>query len=519
MSSPLSSPVFRALWLATIVSNIGTWMHDVGAAWLMTSLSPSPLMVALVQAATSFPLFLLALPAGALADIVDRRAVLIGAQIWTLIAASGLAAVTLAGWTSPALLLGFTLALACGAAMSAPAFQASVPELVPRAALTQAVALNSTGINIARAIGPALGGVIIAAAGSGAVFALNAVSVSGVLFVLWRWRRAPGDTHLPPERFGGALAAGIRFALRAPALQTVLIRALAFFLFASALWALLPTVARRELGLDALGYGVLLTALGCGAVAGALLLPWLRRRVPVNALTVIAALLFAGATAALALAPGLALAIPVLVAAGMAWIATMAALNGAAQLAVPGWVKARALAIYLLVFQGSMTAGAAIWGWAALQAGSDAALLMAAAGLVMSLVAAWRFPLAAEGALDLAPSLHWEAPVLAAEIAPDRGPVLITIEYRVAPEAVSDFARAMAPIRRIRRRDGESQWGLYEDAAVPGLMIESFTVPSWVEHLRQHDRVTHADRVEQEAAHVFHLGPHPPVVRHWIAPD
>lgn len=519
MSSPLSSPVFRALWLATIVSNIGTWMHDVGAAWLMTSLSPSPLMVALVQAATSFPLFLLALPAGALADIIDRRAVLIGAQIWTLVAASGLAAVTLAGWTSPALLLGFTLALACGAAMSAPAFQASVPELVPREALTQAVALNSTGINIARAIGPALGGVIIAAAGPAAVFALNAVSVSGVLAVLWRWQRAPGDRHLPPERFGGAMVAGIRFALRAPALQTVLIRALAFFLFASGLWALLPVVARRELGLDALGYGVLLTALGCGAVAGALLLPWLRRRVPVNALTVIAALLFAGATAALALAPGLALAIPVLVAAGMAWIATMAALNGAAQLAVPGWVKARALAIYLLVFQGSMTAGAAIWGWTALRAGTDAALFMAAAGLVVSLVAAWRFPLAAEGALDLAPSLHWGAPVLAAEIAPDRGPVLITIEYRVAPEAVSDFARAMAPMRRIRRRDGASGWALYEDAAVPGLMIESFTVPSWVEHLRQHDRVTHADRVEQEAAHAFHLGPHPPVVRHWIAPD
>lgn len=519
MNSPLSSPVFRALWLATIVSNIGTWMHDVGAAWLMTSLSPSPLMVALVQAATTFPLFLLALPAGALADIIDRRKVLIGAQLWTLCAAGGLAAVTLAGWTSPALLLGFTLALACGAAMSAPAFQASVPELVPREALTQAVALNSTGINIARAIGPALGGVIIAAAGSGAVFALNAVSVIGVLIVLWRWRRAPGDMHLPPERFGGALAAGLRFAVRAPALQVVLVRALAYFLFASALWALLPVVARRELGLDALGYGVLLTALGCGAVAGALLLPWVRRRVPVNALTVVAALLFAGATAALALVPGPVVAAPVLVLAGMAWIAMMAALNGAAQLAVPGWVKARALAIYLLVFQGSMTAGAALWGSIALHAGTDAALFAAAGGLVVALIAAWRFPLSGEDALDLAPSLHWGAPVVAGEIAHDRGPVLVTIEYRVDPDQVTAFARAMAPMQRVRRRDGASGWGLYEDAAMPGLMIESFTVPSWVEHLRQHVRVTNADRTDQDAARAFHLGPQPPVVRHWIAPS
>ena len=280
---PLASPMFRALWIATIVSNVGTWMHDVGAGWLMTSLSPDPLMVALVQAATTFPMFALALPAGALADIVDRRRLLIAAQLFGLIGAAGLALITLAGFTTAWVLLVFTAVIAVGAAFSAPAFQAIVPELVQPKALQQAVALNSLGVNIARAIGPALGGVIIAASGPAAVFAVNALSVVGVIIVLVRWRRAAPERHLPAEHMVGAMRAGLRYAMRAPELQVVLIRSVGFFLFASGLWALLPIIARRDLGLGPAGYGGLLTFMGLGAISGAILMPRLRGRMGANA--------------------------------------------------------------------------------------------------------------------------------------------------------------------------------------------------------------------------------------------
>lgn len=516
--SPLVSPVFRALWIATIVSNVGTWMHDIGAGWLMTSLSPDPLMVALVQSATTLPMFLLALPAGALADIVDRRKLLIGAQILGLVAAALLAAATLGGLTTAPVLLAFTLAIATSAALSAPAFQAMVSELVPSAALPQAVALNSLGVNIARAIGPALGGVIIAVSGPPAVFALNAVSVLGVLAVLIGWRREAIASTLPPEHFFGAVRAGARYAAQSSALQVVLVRSLGFFLFSSALWALLPIVGRRDLGLSAGAYGGLLTCMGIGAVVGAMLLPRLRERLSVNAVTVAASLTFALSMAGLALATHFAAAAATMAVAGLAWIAMLSSLNGAAQQSAPAWVKARALAISLVVFQGAMTAGASAWGGLAGAASTQVALLTAAGALVLALpLLALRFPMPA-GKLDLAPSSHWPAPLVEGEIAADRGPVLITVEYQVAPGRSAAFARAMQPMRRIRRRDGAMSWGLYEDAARPGVMLETFVVESWLEHLRQHERVTQADREFQDAAQAFHIGEDPPLVRHMIRP-
>ncbi len=518
-ASPLRVPVFRALWIATIVSNVGTWMHDVGAGWLMTSLSPEPLMVALVQAATTLPMFLLALPGGALADIIDRRRLLIGAQGLSLIAAALLAAASFAGLTTPGLLLAFTAVIAAGAALSAPAFQAIVPELVPLPAVQQAVALNSLGINISRAIGPALGGLIIAAAGPGAVFALNAVSVTGIIFVLTRWSRTQPDTHLPAEHFFGALRAGARYAAGAPELQIVLVRSIGFFLFASALWALLPLIARRELGLGPGAYGGLLTLMGLGAVAGAWLLPRLRTRLSPNRVTTAASLLFAVATAGLGFAQGFASSGALLAVGGLAWIGMMASLNGSAQAASPAWVKARALAIYLVTFQGAMTAGSALWGTLAGHIGIPATLIIAGTGLILVLVPmALRFPLGQQAALDLTSSSHWPTPVIAGEVRPDRGPVMIMIEYHVNKPQVRQFMTAMQQMKRIRKRDGAISWGVYEDAAQPGRMIETFVVESWLEHLRQHERVTHADRENQEAVRAFHIGPHPPIVRHLIRP-
>jgi MFS family permease/quinol monooxygenase YgiN len=514
---PLASPMFRALWIATIVSNVGTWMHDVGAGWLMTSLSPDPLMVALVQAATTFPMFALALPAGALADIVDRRRLLIAAQLFGLIGAAGLALITLAGFTTAWVLLIFTAVIAVGAAFSAPAFQAIVPELVQPKALQQAVALNSLGVNIARAIGPALGGVIIAASGPAAVFAVNALSVVGVIIVLVRWRRAAPERHLPAEHMVGAMRAGLRYAMRAPELQVVLIRSVGFFLFASGLWALLPIIARRDLGLGPAGYGGLLTFMGLGAISGAILMPRLRGRMGANAITLAASILLASAMAALSLVTGFWSASATLFVAGLAWIAMMASLNGGAQATSPGWIKARALAIYLLVFQGSMAAGSALWGSVASRIGVPSTLLAAAALLAAAgVILAWRFPFDRTSALDLSPSAHWPTPLVDGKVEHDSGPVLVTIEYRVAPDKVSDFFAAIQEMRRIRRRDGAIHWGVYEDTAQPGTVVETFTVESWLEHLRQHDRVTNADRVHQDALAAFQSDDRPPVVRHFI---
>lgn len=516
--APLATPLFRALWIATIVSNIGTWMNDVGSAWLMTSLSPSPLWVAMVQAATTLPMFLFALPAGALADVVDRRKLLILAQVLILAGAAGLTATTYFGLTTPLVLLALTAVMGIGAALSAPAFQAIVPELVEKPALADAVALNSLGVNIARAIGPALGGVIVALAGPPAVFALNAVSILAVLGVLYAWRRQPTADHLPPEHFLGALRAGYRYARHAPALQLVLIRSVAFFLFSSALWALLPLVGRRELGLDAAGYGALLGCMGAGAVLGAVLMSRLRKRISANPMSIGASILFALATLALAHAPNAWAAGAVMFVAGLAWITMLSNLNVAAQMAVPAWVKARALAIYLLVFQGAMTAGSLIWGTLASRSDIATALTVAGAALTIFAFVGLRWRLPATNAVDLTPSGHWAEPSLDGPLPADRGPVMIQIEYRIDPAQAAEFAKALHGFKAVRKRDGALSWHVFQDAADPSLIVECFIVASWLEHLRQHERITHDDQLSQEELKRFHIGDEPPVVRHLIAP-
>ncbi|REG36541.1 putative MFS family arabinose efflux permease [Paracoccus versutus] len=452
-SGPLSFPVFRALWIATIISNIGTWMHDVGAAWLMASLSASPLLVTLVQAATTLPMFLLALPAGAMADIVYRRRLLLAPQLLGLAAAATLSVLTLLDLTGPWVLLAATFVLGASAAVSAPVFQAIVPELVDKQALPDAVALDSLGVNISRAIGPALGGVIIALAGTPAVFALNAVSVLAVLGVLFFWKRAETAHSLPPEHFLGTLTAGYRYARHSPAMRLVLIRAAGFFLFGSALWVMLPLVGRRILGLEAAGYGTLLGCMGAGAVLGTLLLKRLRRTVPPNRISVWATLLFALATLALTLVPNAWIAGAVMVLAGLAWIGMLTSLNVATQTASPGWVKARALAVYLLVFQGAMTGGSVLWGTIASWSGVPAALVVASAGLLASVLLArvWRLP--KDATADLAPSNHWAEPVVAVPPGDDRGPVLIEIEYRVDPARMAEFTAALRRFSATRQRE------------------------------------------------------------------
>src|SRR5690606_39141674 len=337
-------------------------------------------------------------------------------------------------------------------------------------------------------------------------------------FVLATWKRAATVHSLPPEHFFGALRAGYRYARHSPAMQVVLIRTLGFFLFSSALWAMLPLVGRRELELDAAGYGALLGCMGAGAVVGALLLKQLRKKVAPNTISIWATLLFAGATLALALASNGWLAGAVMFGAGLAWIGMLTSLNVAAQMASPGWVKARALAVYLLVFQGAMTGGSILWGTLASSTSVSGALTIAAVGQLLAIVMALRWRLPRDSITDLATSNHWAEPVVAVPPANDRGPVLIEIDYRVAPERQAAFIAALHSFRATRYRDGAIRWDVWEDVAEPGRVVEEFVVESWIEHQRQHARVTHSDALDQELLNAFHVGDHPPVVRHLLRP-
>ncbi len=515
--SPLRLPLFRALWLAAVASNVGTWMHNVGAEWLMTTLAPTPFVVALMQTAETAPTFLLALPAGALADIVDRRRLLLFSQAWMLVAAVGLALSTLLGVVTPSVLLLLTFGLGLGAAMNAPAWQAIVPELVPREELTSAVSLNSVAFNIARALGPALGGIIVAAAGPWAVFLLNSLSFVGVIFVLYRWRREKVESISPTERVLGAMRAGLRYARHAPELKSVMVRTGVFALCASALWAMMPLLARVELKLGAFEYGVLLGCLGAGAVAGVFVIAWARRNVSTNLLVVLGTIVFAGTTAALGYLTNYALLCAALLAGGVAWMTTMSSFNVSAQTVVPEWVRARALALYLLVFFGSLAVGAAAWGALAERVGLHLTLYAAAAALLVGLVATPFFPLRGGEELDLNPSLHWTDPTFVQEPHPEQGPVLVTVEYVIDPARSEEFARTMQEVKRILRRDGATRWGLFADTARPGRYLETFLVESWAEHMRQHARVTNEDRAAQARARSFHIGDAPPVVTHLVA--
>jgi MFS family permease len=515
--SPLRHSIFRWLWIASVASNIGTWFQNVGASWMMTTLSPSPTLVALVQAATSLPMFLLSLPSGAVADVLDRRRLLLVTQVWMTVAAFGLWAFTAAHATTPGILLTFTFLLGLGAALNGPAWQASIPEMVPREDLPAAVTLGSIGFNIARAAGPALAGLVVAAAGPAVTFLVNAISFLGVLIVLFFWRRPVEEPMLPAERIWGAMTTGLRYVRHAPEVIAPIVRGCAFVFCGSSLWALLPLVAAHKLKAGPEGYGLLLGALGVGAVAGAMALPHLKRDNSMDAVVAVATLVFAGATAALAYVPSFWLLMVAMLLAGGAWLSLLSSLNVAVQTVVPSWVTGRALSVYMLVFYAGLAGGSALWGIVGEHLGISRALLISAIGMVVGLAATYRIHIRSGEGLNLAPSRQWPAPVVTHDVEPDRGPVLVTVRYRVDPARAAEFAAAMHDVSRIRRRDGAMQWGLFVDSSDPTLHTEVFLVSSWIEHLRQHERVTHADTDLQTRARAFHVGPEPPEIQHLIA--
>jgi MFS family permease len=492
-------------------------MQNVGAAWLMTSIAPTPTFVALVQTATSLPVFFFGLPAGVVADLVDRRRLLLVTQSWMLGAAGLLGFLTLTGRTTPWSLLILTFALGVGATLNGPAWQAIIPELVGADDLPAAIVINSVGFNLARAVGPAITGLLLAAFSPAIAFLLNAASFVGVIFVLYRWKREPVEGIAATERAMGAMRAGFRYVGNAPALQCLLVRTALFVVGASALWAMLPLLAKVELGGTAAGYGLMLGCMGAGSVIGAFLLARLRTRLSTDRMVVLGTLIFGSVSILLSVLSQFAVVCAAMLAAGGAWMISMSSLNTTAQTVVPDWVRARSLSFYLLVFQGVIAIASYLWGAVATRWGVRTTLLAAGVTLLASMAGSLKFKLIATHALDFSLVETLAQPPAEADVSLERGPVMVSVEYAIDSARIEEFAAAMQEMRRIRRRDGAVQWMMFQDIERAGRCVEMFLVETWEEHIRQHARATRIDSAIKERAYAFHLGPEAPVVTHWIA--
>jgi predicted MFS family arabinose efflux permease len=505
------------LWIATVVSNIGGWMYSAAAGWLMTSLTKDAFLVSLVQVANTAPFFLLALVAGALTDIADKRRLLIWGESVTALLSGVFAAFVWFNWVTPSSLLWFMFLISICGVMTSPAWQAVVPSLVPKDELPGAVSANSVGFNLSRAVGPALAGAIIGPLGIASPFIVNAVSNFGVIGVLFGWHVPKATEDLPPERFGSAVSVGLRYAINNTALRKTFVRTVAFFLFASSYWALLPLVARLRVSGGPAIYGYLLGAIGLGAVGAAFVMPGWKKRFGADGLVAIASVGTAIAIALYGIAREPIVALIASVVAGAAWIAGVATLNVSAQLALPDWVRGRGLAMYMTVMFGALTLGSALWGQLAAVTSLQVALFISAAAMLAAIPLTWRWKLQTDERLDLTPSTQWPAPVVSRSIEGSDGPVLVTIEYRLANAGNRPaFLSAVGELRRERLRDGASRWGIYEDTSQSNHFIETFIVGSWTEHLRQHQRVTNADFVVQQR--ITQLLQTDPQINHYIAP-
>jgi MFS family permease len=518
LTGPLRNRIFFGLWIASVASHVGTWMSETGTTLVMTDMTSSPLVIALVAASTSLALLLFSVPAGALADVVNRRRLLLVSQGAMVVIAVAYAYMAYAALLTPGVLLGVTFALGLGAAVSLPAWEASIPEIVGRENLASALTLDSIGLNVGRALGPATAGLLVAFVGVWSVFLLDALTFLALFVAVLAWKPAPTLQSTAPERFTSAIRGGLRYVRHSPDFRAVLVRAAAFTLAASALWGLLGVRLRIGLGLDSLAYGLIVGAFGVGAILTAFVLPRLRHRFNADALTLMSSAIMAGLLIALAILESpLAIGVSMLIGGG-AWIAQMSGLNVAAQFSTASWVRGRALAVYAVVFQSAMFLGTTTWGSLASWFSTTWALLAAAALLVAGMLLAIRYRLAVTDKLDLTPSLHWPRPSFAMEPGQEELPALVTVEYQVDPQDHAAFMEAMTEMRRIRMRDGASSWGIFQEPETPGLLMESFQVPSWTEHMRQHERVTKQDQAAEDRVRRLHRGAAPPKVRHFVAP-
>lgn len=515
--APLHSRIFAWIWTASLVSNFGSLIQTVGASWLMTSLAPSPDMVALVQASTTLPIMLLSLPAGATADIWDRRMVMLIAQALMLVVAGVLTATAYLGLVTPWVLLTMTFLIGCGTALYGPAWQSSVGEQVPRPDLPAAVALNSLAFNLARTAGPALGGLIVARAGPPAAFLTNSLSYVALIVVLIFWRRPRPAPFLPPENMLMAMSAGVRYARLSPRVRTVLVRGLTFGVLGSSVWALMPLIARDLIGGNAVTYGVLLGAFGSGAVIGALFSTSLRKRYTNEHIVRLAVVGFGVGSIVTAVSSWHALSMLALMLGGACWVLALSTFNVTVQISSPRWVVGRTVAIYQMVTFGGLAVGSWLSGEVASRFGIKACLAASGIATVVSAALGRWLPLLQPEGLNLDPSRTWSSESRAQlDLLIDSGPVVVTVEYRIALEDSDPFRAAMRELRRIRRRDGAKRWSLMQDMAAPDIWIERYHSPNWIEHLRRHHRFTVSDQEIERRVLAFHQGPDAPRVRHLI---
>ena len=514
---PLKHQAFRMLWSVWLAANICMWMNDVAAAWLMTSMTSTPLWVALVQSASTLPVFLLGLPSGALADILDRRRYFIMTQFWVAGVATLLCMAVLSGGMTPMLLLALTFANGIGLAMRWPVFSAIVPELVPRHQMPAALALNGIAMNASRIVGPLVAGALIASVGTAYVFVLNAVLsiVSG--FVIMRWKREHVPNPLGRERLFSAMRVGMQFVGQSSRLRAVLVRVALFFLHSTALLALLPLVARELEGGDAGTFTLLLAAMGSGAILAAMFLPRLRQMMTRDTLVIRSVMLQSASTAVMAVAPNAWVAVPAMLLNGMAWITCANSLAVSAQLGLPDWVRARGMSTYQMAIMGASALGAALWGQVATVTSLSTGLLVAAVSGTLTMLLAQRWVRDHHLEEDLTPSREFKTPQ--ADVPPGVGRMVVTVEYLIDPARADDFLKLMHESRRSRLRQGALEWQLLRDINQPGRFVEQIVDASWTEHLRRFDRVTASDVALRERRLAFHLGDGPPVVTRCVVED
>jgi len=513
---PFRQSIFRAVWLATLVSNFGGLIQAVAASWFMTTIAASPDLVALVQASTTLPVMLFSLAAGALSDNYDRRLIMLTAQVFMFAVSVALAVLTWFGLIGPWLLLTFTFLIGCGIALNNPAWQASVGDMVPREDIPAATMLNSAGFNLARSVGPALGGLIVASAGAAIAFVINASSYLALIAVLARWRPVRPKRLLPRETMGIAMSAGLRYVAMSPNILSVMLRGLAFGFGGIVALALLPLIARDLMSGGPLTYGILLGGYGVGAVIGAFVSGRLRAMLTSETLVRTTFVVFAVAVAVAAVSRWMWLSVPAVAAAGACWVLALSTFNATVQLSAPRWVVGRALALYQMATFGGMAGGSWLWGWLTLHVGIEQALLSAAGALVAGAALGLRSPLPPLAALNLDPLSRWREPQIAVDIEPRSGPIIVTIEYLIRDEDVFAFLDAMSERRRIRWRDGARQWTLLRDLAKPELWTERYECPTWLEYVRLNHRVTQADAEIGDRVRALHCGPEPPVARRLI---
>lgn len=518
--APLRNPLVRALWLGTLASNLGTWVHDMCASWMMTGLRPQPVMQSLIQVAITAPMFVLALPAGALADLFDRRRFLIVTQSFMLVVAALMAAIALSGHMTAGRLVAGTACLAIGTALNSPAWHSLLPTLVARPNLPAAITVNGLALSLGRALGPAVAGLLLTYAQPGWGFALNAASFTGVLITLLWWRpKPPRPSGVRAERFLSALRVGLAHVRHSPRMRNAFLRCATFTAGSQALWALLALHVRVSLGLKGAHYGGMVGLFGLGAVlSSTFLLPRWRERWSLNRIVDVHWLGFTVALATLALTPAtlFGLAFPAMFLAGGCSICILSCFHVAVQSLAPAWVRARAMSVFLFSYFAAASGGAALWGWAAQGLGLRWGMMAGALFLLSTLpFSAW-VPVRSGEDLDLFPSNHWPEPEPKLEFEPEDGPVLVTVEYFVAEENRDEFRRRMAVIRTQRLGNGVLRWGLFEDLEQPGAFREVYLEESWSAHLRQHERVTAYEAQEAAKAYRLHEGPEMPRVAHLL---